>query len=184
MFHTFATVILAAEGGEEASGTDLLIPAVEELIAGIIAFAIIFFFIWKFAGPAFRQMMDTREKAITGQIEAANEDKAEAAQLLEDYKAQLAGAKDDANRIIEDARQDAEALKTDIINRANAEAQEIVSKARTEADTEKTRAMAEARGEVASLSVNLAERVIGSNLDEQAQQGLVESFFADLDRMS
>lgn len=175
-------LILAAE--EEASGTDLLIPETSELIAGVIAFAIVFYVIWKFAAPALNQTLENRQKAIKGELEEAEKAKTEAAQLLEDYKAQLKGARADADRIIEEARQSGETLKADMLAKANAEAQDIVSKARTEADAEKERALVEARSDVAALSLDLAEKVVGSSLDRDAQRGLVDAYLADLDRMS
>jgi F-type H+-transporting ATPase subunit b len=59
-----------------------------------------------------------------------------------------------------------------------------VNKARIEADGEKARALQEARAEVAKLSLDLAEKVVGASLDRDAQRGLVEGYLADLDRMS
>ncbi|HSF86863.1 MAG TPA: F0F1 ATP synthase subunit B [Acidimicrobiia bacterium] len=185
MLHQLATVVLAAEEGkEEASGVDLLLPTdLNEVWAGLIAFAVVFFVIWKFAVPAFNEMIENRQNAIKGELESAEQAKAEAATLLEDYKSQLKGARDDANQIVDDARASAEGMKSDIVAKANAEAEEIISKARTEAQGEKERALQEARDEVAALSLDLAEKVVGGSLDRQAQQGLVESYLAELDRM-
>ncbi len=175
-------IILAAE--EEASGTDLLIPETSELIAGIIAFAIVFFVVWKFAVPAINQTLENRQKAIKSELDEAEKSKVEAASLLEDYKAQLKGARTEADRIIEEARQAADAMKAELIAKANADAQEIMAKARAEADTEKARALQEARADMATLSLDLAEKVVGASLDRNAQRGLVDAYLADLDRMS
>lgn len=175
-------IILAAE--EEASGTDLLLPVTEELIAGIIAFAIVFFFVWKFAGPALNETLENRQKAIKGELDAAEKTKAEAATLLDDYKNQLKGARGDANRIVEEARDTAEGTRAGILAKADTEAAEILNKARAEAATEKERALQEARSEVASFSLDLAEKVVGESLDRDAQRGLVDSYIADLDRMA
>ena len=49
-FLLFAEETTAAD--EEASGVDLLFPDPKETIAGVIAFAIVFFFVWKWAIPA------------------------------------------------------------------------------------------------------------------------------------
>lgn len=184
MLVTFAqTLILAAESEESGDGLDLLLPATEELIAGIIAFLIIFFVVRQFALPAVTETLDKRQAAIKGELAAAEEQKAEAAQLLADYQQQVAGAKEEANRIVEAARRDAEAVRSDVTERASAEAQEILAKARDEANVEKARALAEARSEVKDISLTIAEKVVGSNLDRQAQEGLVNSFLADLERM-
>lgn len=185
MLSTLATsIVLAAEEGEESSGADLLIPHASELIAGIIAFAIVFFVVWKFAGPAINQTLANRQAAIKGQIEAAEQDKAEAATLLEDYRAQLAGARGDAARIIDEAKQAGEGVRSEIIAKANSEAEDIVAKARAEADGEKARALQEAKSDVANLSLDLAEKVVRGAIDRDAQRGLVESYLADLDGLS
>ena len=51
-------VNLFAEAEESSSGLDLLLPATSELIAGIFAFGIVFFFVWKWALPALSETLD------------------------------------------------------------------------------------------------------------------------------
>lgn len=174
-------VHLAAEEAEGGGGLDLLIPPLPELIGGVIAFAIVFFFIWKFAGPALNRMLEARQQAIGGQLAEAEKAKAEAESLLADYRAQLAEAKAKGNAVIEEARTQAEQMKADIISRAEGQAAEIVAKARDDAQNEKGRALADARRDVANLSIDLAERVVGQNLDRDAQLGLVERYIAELE---
>lgn len=175
-------IILAAEEGEGGAGVDLLVPPLSELIGGIIAFAIVFFFVWKFAAPAMNRMLENRQQAIGGQLAEAEKAKAEAESLLADYRAQMADAKSKGNEVIEEARTQAEQMKADILARAEAQAADIVTKAREDAQNEKARALADARRDVANLSIDLAERVVGENLDRDAQLGLVERYIADLER--
>lgn len=175
-------VILAAE--EEGSGAELLLPAQAELFAGIIAFAIVFFFMWRWAVPQINKLLEDRQRAIAGQIQEAEASKLEAQSLLDDYRQQIANAKAEANEIVEAARGQAETVRADIVAKAEAQANGIVAKAREEAASEKSRALAEARQEVANLSIDLAERVVGESLDRNAQQGMVERYLADLERMS
>jgi F-type H+-transporting ATPase subunit b len=153
-----------------------------ELVGGIIAFAIVFFFIWKFAGPAMNRMLEARQQAISGQLAEAEKAKVEAESLLSDYRTQLAEAKNKGNEVIEEARTQAEQMKADIIARAEAQAADIVAKARDDAENELTRALADARRDVANLSIDLAEKVVGENLDRDTQLGLVERYIADLER--
>ncbi|MDH4118402.1 MAG: F0F1 ATP synthase subunit B [Acidimicrobiia bacterium] len=177
------TLILAAEEeGGGSSGLDLLLPATPELIAGIIAFAIVFFFVWKWAVPALNRSLEERQKAIGGQIKEAEAAKAEAESLLNDYKAQLAELKAGQAEAIEAARSEGEAMKADILAKANAEAESIVSKAREDAAAEKGRVLADARSEVANLSIDLAERVVAQSLDRETQLGLVERYIAELEK--
>ncbi len=183
MLNAATSVLLAAEE-EGGGGIDLLLPATSELIAGIIAFAVVFFFVWKWAWPAINRSLENRQQAIGGQLKEAEATKLEAKSLLDDYRAQMADAKAEAGRIVEEARAQAESVRSDLVAKAEAEASQIVVKAREDAANEKARAMQEARQEVADLSIDLAERVVGENLDRAAQQGLIERYLADLERMA
>ena len=174
--------ILAAEESE-SSGLSLVLPETAELIAGIIAFAIVFFFVWRYAGPTLKETLERRQQAVAGELTAAEEAKTEAESLLTDYKTQLAEAKTDANRIIEEARETAERMKTDIVAKAEDEAGQILSKARSEAEAEKSRALAEARTEVGEISVDLAGKIVGESLDDDAHKDLVERYLSDLEQM-
>lgn len=183
MLNAATSVLLAAEE-ESGGGIDLLLPATSELIAGIIAFAVVFFFVWKWAWPAINRSLETRQQAIGGQLKEAEATKLEAKSLLDDYRAQMADAKAEAGRIVDEARAQAETVRTDLVAKAEAEAGQIVGKAREDAANEKARALQDARQEVANISIDLAEKVVGENLDRAAQQGLIERYLADLERMA
>lgn len=178
---TLHLATLAQEEVESGSNVSLVLPETNELIAGIVSFAIVFFFVWKWALPAINRTLEARQKAITGKLEDAERAKTEAESLRKDYEKQVAEARSKGNQIIEDARKSAEQMKTDLIARAQAEADGIVSKAREEAGEEKSRALTEARREVANLSIDLAEKVVGRNLDREAQLGLVDQYIAELE---
>jgi F-type H+-transporting ATPase subunit b len=179
-----ALVVLATEeGGESGGGLALVLPHPEELIAGILAFLIVFFFVWRKALPTINKTLEARQQAITGQLSEAEEAKREAESLLADYKAQLADAKNEGNRIIEEARAAGEQLKADIVARADEEAAQTLAKAREEAQSEKARALAEARREVGEISVGLAEKIVGGSLDGKMQQDLIDRYLADLEKL-
>ena len=179
-----ALVVLATEeGAEGGGGLSLILPPVSELIAGIVAFAIVFWFVGRRAMPMINRTLEARQQAITGQLAEAKAAKREAESLLADYRSQLAEAKAEGNRIIEEARLAGEQLKADIVARAEEEAAQTLARAREEAQAEKTRALAEARREVGEISVSLAERIVGSSLDEKLQQDLIDRYLADLEKL-
>lgn len=169
---------------EEPSGLDLVLPDVNELIAGVIAFAIVFVVIWVWARPAISRTLAARQEAITGQLTAAEETKHEAESLLADYKQQLASAREEANRIVDEARQTAESLRADMISKAESDAESIVRKAREEAAAERERAASAIRDEVAALSLDLARRVVTDSVDAKAQQALVDRYIAELEELN
>lgn len=186
---TFLAPILAlAEEAEavveESKGIDLLIPETSELIAGALAFSIIFFFVWKWVLPAVGRTLEARREAITGQVTAAEKTKEEADQLLADYKKQIANARSEANTIVDEAKATAEAVKGDIVAKAKSEAEGITTKARQEAASERARASTAIRGEISSLSVELAQKASAGAMDEKAHKALVDQFLDELDGMA
>jgi F-type H+-transporting ATPase subunit b len=177
------TLLIAAEEAEESGGLDILLPPRNELIAGIIAFAFVAFFMWKWAVPAINRMLEQRQAAIAGQLEEAEKAKAEAESLLADYRGQLAEARAEGNKIIEEGRQAAEQMRADILAKAEADAEQIRERARDEAAGEKARALAEARSQVGDISVDLAGKIVGESLDQKAHQALIDRYLADLEKL-
>jgi F-type H+-transporting ATPase subunit b len=180
---TAMAILAAEEGGESSGGLSLVLPHPEELIAGIIAFSIVFFFVWKWALPSVNRSLEQRQVAITGQIEQAEKARTEAESLLADYKGQLAEARAEGNKIIEEARQSAEQVRADIVARAEAESDQIRARARDEAAGEKARALAEARSQVGDISVDLAGKIVGESLDQDAHKALIDRYLADLEKL-
>lgn len=181
----FTLLLFTAEDAEhapdEASGLDLLLPRdINEIIVGVIAFALVFGFIWKVASPALNEMLENRQKAIKSDLQAAQAEKAEAAALKEDYAAQLSGAREEATRIVEEARQVGESARADIVSRAEGEAEAIKTRAQQELDSERERTVGAMRREVAGLSIDVAEKLVGRNLDKEGQQTLVDQFIDEL----
>jgi F-type H+-transporting ATPase subunit b len=176
---------LAQEEAEEGGtgGLEILLPPTNELWGGMIAFAIVFFFIWRWAVPAINRSLEQRQAAIAGQIEEAEKAKAEAESLRSDYRAQLDQAKTEANRIVEEARETAEQVRADIVAKAEEEAEQIREKAREEAAAERARALSEARSQVGNISVDLAEKIVGESLDAEAHQTLIDRYLSDLERL-
>lgn len=188
MIQLMAPMLVLAEevstGSESSGGIELLLPETPELIAGLIAFAIIFFFVWKWVIPAANTALEARQEAITGKLTEAEKAKQDAESLLDDYKAQLAKARDEANEIVDGARQSAETVRTDLVAKAESDAEAIRSKAREDAAAEKERAAGQIRDEVASLSLELAQKVVAGSVDEATQRSLVERYIDDLGQLN
>lgn len=185
MLNLFAQgLYLAAEGEEPPEGIELVLPEINELIAGVIAFGIVFLAIWLWARPAINRALTARQDAITGRLQHAEQTKVEAESLLEDYRKQLADARGEASRIIDEARSTAETMRSEIVGRAEAEAAEVTRRAREEAAAEKARAETQIRDEVAALSLALAQKVIAESVDADAQRVLVDRYIDDLGSLS
>lgn len=182
MFSAWNLIVAAEEVvvTEDSGGIGLLKPAPEELIAGIIAFAIIFLVVWKYALPTFKSVLEARQAAIASELESAEKSKLEAESLLTDYRSQLAGAKDEAAQIVAQARDDGEAVKADIVARAQAEAEQIKARANDEIVSERARVSGDIRRQVAELSLDVAEKVVGSSVDVSAQRRMIDQYIDEL----
>jgi len=159
-----------------------IIPEVDEIIWGGLAFVLLFgFMVWK-GFPAVKGAMDARSEKIAADLDAAEKAHSDAAAIKSDHEAALAGAKAEANQIISDARSQAEQLKTELAARANEEIAELRSRAAADLESARAQAIGDLRGEVAEIAVGAAERVIRGSLDRGAQQALIDSYIDEVVR--
>jgi F-type H+-transporting ATPase subunit b len=172
--------ILAQEHGEEVSEAKDLYPAAGELIVGLIAFFVLFFFTWKWVLPRFRQVLDERRAKIQGEMEKAEKERQDAEKLLEQYRQQLAQARDESNRIIEEARTTADQLRKDLQTKAEEQAQQTVAKAQDEIRAERDRVFQELRGQVGAIAVELAGRVVEKELDRSTHERLIDDYIDEV----
>lgn len=170
-----ATLLFAAEGPNNP-----ILPAINEVIWSSLAFLLLVFLMTKFGYPAVKSAMDDRTERIRSAIDEAEATKAQADAVLVDYQRQVADAKGEAARIIEEARQTADALKRDLTARAEAEAVELRQRNAEQIAAERDRVMAELQGQVATLAIELAEKVVGGSLDQQRSLQLIENYINDV----
>lgn len=165
---------------EDASGAELLLPALPELVWGAVAFFALMALMAKFVFPKANQTLEDRSAAIQGKMEQADAKLAEAETSKSEFEAGIADARGDANRIIEDAKQSAESLRRDIVAKAEDEAAQLLEKARADVATERERVLQELRTQVGVMSVELASRIVERELDTATHQGLVDDYIRDL----
>ncbi len=170
---------------EEAHTPNPIIPIWQEIVVGGIAFAVLCFVLMKFVFPRMEETFKARVEAIEGGIQRAEERQAEANALFEQYQQQLADARSDASRIREEARAEAEAIRTDVLAKAREESERIIAAGKEQLTAERQTIVRDLRAEVGSLAVDLAGRIVGESLaDEARQRGTVERFLSDLDSAS
>ena len=164
-------VLLAAEGPNNQ-----ILPATNEIIWGALAFLVLVVLMSKMAFPAVKGAMDARTEHIRTAIDDADRTREEAQTVMAGYQRQVADAKGEAARIIEEARQTADTLKRDLTARAEAEAAELRQRNAEQIAAERQRVMAEMQGQVATLAIELAEKVVGGSLDQQRSLQLIEDY--------
>jgi F-type H+-transporting ATPase subunit b len=171
-----------ASGLLAAGSTDKenLYPHAAELIVGAVAFAVIFFFMWRWVLPRVNTLLDERREKIQGEMERAEAARQAADEELARYKSQLAGAAEEGNRIIEEARRTADQLRADLQARAEQESQAIVARAQEEIRAERDRVFQELRTQVAQIAVELAGKVVGEALDTSAHSRLIDEYINEV----
>jgi F-type H+-transporting ATPase subunit b len=172
--------ILAQETTEEVSEAKDLYPHANELIVGLVAFAILFAFMWKWILPRFRQVIEDRRNQIQGNLEKAEVTRNEADTLLEEYRRQLAGAREESNRIIEEARKTADQLRKDLQAKAEQEAAATVARAQEEIRAERDRVFQDLQIQVGEIAVDLAGRVVGESLDPKRHEKLIDDYISQV----
>ena len=168
------------------SGTqNPLVPNLTEVITGLIAFFIVFGVMAKLLLPRIQQTLQERTDAIEGGLHRAEEAQAEAARLLDQYKAQLAEARHEASRMREQAKEEGAQIKAELRAEGEAEKQRLVESARAQIDADRQQALTSLRTEVGSLSVELASRIVGESLqDEARQRRTVDRFLGELEEQA
>ncbi len=162
-----------------------VMPHLSEVIVGLVAFLLLLFIIQRYVAPRFEKIYEERAAQIEGGLQRAEAAQAEANRLLEQYRAQLAEARTEAAKIRDDARADAEAIREDVLARAREEADRIIAAGRETLAAERASLVRELRAEIGTLSVELASKIVGESLaDEARRAGIVERFLADLEAQS
>jgi F-type H+-transporting ATPase subunit b len=165
-----------------SSSPNPLVPNWTEVIVGGIAFFIVFFALWKVLLPRIMTTLNERTDAIEGGIERAAQAEAEANRLREQFQAQLAEARHEAARQREQALEEGVQIVAAKREEAQAEAARIIAAAHTQIDADRQQAFASLRGEIGTLAVQLAGKIVGESLDDEARQSrVVDRFLTDLD---
>ena len=173
---------LLAEAATTETKHNPIIPIWQEVIIGIIAFGLLCFVLMKFVFPQMEKTFAARVDAIEGGIKRAEAAQAEANQLLEQYRAQLSEARTEAARIRDEARADAEGIRQDVLAKAREESDRIIAAGREQLSAQRESIVRDLRSEVGELAVELASRIVGESLaDEARNRGTVERFIAELD---
>ncbi|MER7361500.1 F0F1 ATP synthase subunit B [Nonomuraea wenchangensis] len=169
-----AASLLAAEGAGNP-----LIPHTYELVVGIFAFLVVFLVVGRMLVPRIQKTLAERTDAIEGGIKRAEEAQAQAQELQRQYAANLEEARREAARLREDAREQAAQIKVELREEAQAEARRLVEAAHAQIEADRQAAFAQLRTEIGRLSTELAGRIVGESLEDEARQSRIVDRFLD-----
>ena len=162
----------------------LLESAPSSMLGNIIvvsgAFLILLALIKKYAWGMVTAMLDARAKKINDDIDNAENARLQAEAFAAQRENELAGSRDEATKIINSAKDTAEANKAKIAAEAAAEVRRAKQRANEEIEQSKKEAISGIKGNVADISVKIAEKLIGQTLDASAQSDLIDQYLEKL----
>jgi F-type H+-transporting ATPase subunit b len=151
------------------------------MIWTIICFLIALWVLKRYAFGPIQKLIDDRRDAIRRSVEAADQARDEAQQLLEEHKKLIGEARGQAESILAEARRTRESMEQRMREETEAERQRRLEETRKEIAAETARALEQIRSEVADLTLEAASRVVGRTLDSQRDRELISEAIDGLD---
>ncbi len=150
------------------------------LIAYIVNFSILVFFLQRFLYKPVRGMLEQRQTRIAEGLAAAEKVRHEADQQRQEFESELAKARATSRTEAQKIAEATEKMRQKILEDAKKEAEQIKTQAKTEATQEKQQLGTEIKREAAELAMQMTRKIVGTGLDEKVQRKLLDQFLANL----
>ena len=189
---TNVNAFIVAQGAEAGHETlplettpSILLPAAYDVVWSLVVFIIVFLVFAKYVLPRFQEVLLEREDRIKGGIERAEVAQKEAKAALEKNNAELAEARAEAAEIREAARTRGKEIEAEARVRAEEESRRIVEAGEKQLLASREQVVSELRNEMGQNSINLAERLLGTELsDATRRSNTIDDFLSELDHVS
>lgn len=142
---------------------------------------IIFFIIKKFLYVPVMKILKEREDLIKEQYSLAEKAKMEADESKAVYSERVKYAQEEADEIIKNAHVEAKRISNEIVSDADKKAQAIKEKAQSDIERNKAKAEAELKKEIADISVDIAGKVVGREVDKKDHARFIDEFINSID---
>jgi F-type H+-transporting ATPase subunit b len=158
----------------------LLSVSVGTVFWASISFIIVFFLLYKMAWNPILKSLKDREEGISNALNEAERARQEMAKLQAGNEDLLRQARDERDNILKDAKAIADKMRAEALVKTQADADRMIAAARAEIDNQKKAAITELKNSVATLSVDIAEKLVREKLtDAEKQKALNQSMAAD-----
>ena len=160
---------------------DLVTPSIGLIFWTTLAFVVLLILLRKFAWKPILSAVNSREESITNAMNAAEEAKKEMANLTSANEKLLKEAREERDNLMKEARE----MKAEIIAKAkedaSVEGEKMIASAKEVIETERKAAVADLKNQVATLSLDIAEKVVKGNLSaDDKQKALVNELVEDV----
>lgn len=130
----------------------------------------------KFLFKPVMSVLEARQKEIDDIYGAADKDRSDAEALKAEYTRKMSGARAEADGIVRTAMDSARRKSDAIVSEANSQAARMKQKAQSEIEQEKRKAFVELQGELSGMAVDIAEKMVGREINDRDYQALVDDF--------
>ena len=160
----------------------LTTPAIGTIFWTTVIFGLFFIILAKFAWKPILNAVKARDEMIKGALESADKARQDMLKLQSDNEAILRKAREEREGILKEAREVRDKLISEAKGKATEEAEKLIEKARTGIESEKRKALSEIREQVATLSVEIASKLLGEKLRQTGEQEkLIDNYLKEID---
>lgn len=149
------------------------------VIFTILNLLILYFFLRKFLFARVNAILEQRAKLIQEQLDDAQQEKAQAQALQEEYEEKLSSARQEAAQLVEDAKVQAQRAYESRMTQAEHDARRFQAEAEARSEVQRREMLRGIRQEVARLAVLAAAQVSRKELDQASDRAIVEEFLAE-----
>ena len=149
-------------------------------IAMLANLLLLYWIMKKFLFKPVKKMIDDRQKEIDDLYADANQSKADAAELKDQYETRLAEANEEKEEILRNAYRKAQLREEEILREAQVKAAQTLKRADQQIELEKKRALNEIKDDVSTMAVDIASAVLARDIREREHTALIDSFIETL----
>lgn len=159
---------------------ELIQPAIGLIFWMTVSFLALLLILKKFAWKPILKMLSDREHSIAEALNTAKKAREEMASLKADNERLLQEARLERDRMLKEARDTKDAIIAEAKSKAHEEGQKMVAAARETIQNEKNAALTELKNQVASMSIQIAEKILRTELgQDEKQKALVQQMLKD-----
>lgn len=147
------------------------------------AFLILMLLIKKFAWGSITEILKQREDKIANDLDSAEQARINAANLEQERQKKLLGSKSEAAEIIKQARENGDQTRQKVLKETNEEVSRLKNKAKQDIDLQQAEALAGVKEDVATLSLQIAKKILEKELSPDAHTALIDSYIEDLGKV-
>ena len=161
---------------------ELVTPEIGLIFWTIVVFSLLLVVLKKYAWKPILSAVDERNKSIEDALKAADKAKEEMLSLNADNERILMEAKKERDILLKEGREIKDSIIAEAKDKAKVDAEKILTTAKEQIINEKMKAITELKNQVANLSIEIAEKILKSELqDLNKQKELVTTAIANKD---